>query len=348
MKRGAAREPPANGSSDHDDSLDDPRFLPFERNDAYGLLGRSISPLQKAILALCSVLAVVKLLGALLCLLSFWTCCRLSAVLPPSARVRTVALLGRMHTRVCVGCLGFMYLRWVRVKPPPGAPPPPPYAAIVSNHCSWADILIMMSHFFPSFVARHSTINIPLIGVISQLMGCIYVDREQSFAARQQAGITKQPTALGVSSMVKQRMLDMAAGKLPDARPVLLFPEGTTTNGHYLLPFKSGAFLAGLPVQPVVLRYGQGRFSPTWEMMPAARHMLLMLFTPLHSVTCYELPVYVPNEKEKVDPQLYAANVRQSMMEFAPWLHDTDATFEDKKRLERVLIRRLGLDKKES
>lgn len=34
-------------------------------------------------------------------------------------------------------------------------------------------------------------------------------------------------------------------------------------------------------------------------------------------------------------------------MEFAPWLHDTDATYEDKKRLEGMLIRRLGLDKKE-
>lgn len=33
----------------------------------------------------------------------------------------------------------------------------------------------------------------------------------------------------------------------------------------------------------------QGRFSPTWEMMSAARHMLLMLCTPLHSVTCYEV-----------------------------------------------------------
>jgi hypothetical protein len=33
--------------------------------------------------------------------------------------------------------------------------------------------------------------------------------------------------------------------------------QGTTTNGEYLLPFKTGAFLAGLPVQPVVLKYGK-------------------------------------------------------------------------------------------
>lgn len=36
--------------------------------------------------------------------------------------------------------------------------------------------------------------------------------------------------------------------------------QGTTTNGQYLLPFKSGAFLAGAPVQPVLIRYGKVRF----------------------------------------------------------------------------------------
>ena len=33
--------------------------------------------------------------------------------------------------------------------------------------------------------------------------------------------------------------------------------QGTTTNGEYLLPFKTGAFLAGAPVQPVILCYGK-------------------------------------------------------------------------------------------
>ena len=33
--------------------------------------------------------------------------------------------------------------------------------------------------------------------------------------------------------------------------------QGTTSNGMCLLPFKTGAFLAGLPVQPVVIKYGK-------------------------------------------------------------------------------------------
>lgn len=41
--------------------------------------------------------------------------------------------------------------------------------------------------------------------------------------------------------------------------------EGTTTNGDYLLPFKTGAFRARTPVQPVILKYPFRRFSPAWD-----------------------------------------------------------------------------------
>ena len=49
-------------------------------------------------------------------------------------------------------------------------------------------------------------------------------------------------------------------------------------------------------------------------MIPAARHIFLMLTLPVHSVTCFELPVYRPSEAERKDPKLYAHNVRQLMV----------------------------------
>ena len=93
----------------------------------------------------------------------------------------------------------------------------------------------------------------------------------------------------GTGNIVKERIQRAARGEAPGQRPMLLFPEvsslqcmlgdlyrlqfefcfqtlyyngpcnlqGTTTNGRYLLPFKSGAFLAGCPVQPVLLKYGK-------------------------------------------------------------------------------------------
>ncbi len=67
--------------------------------------------------------------------------------------------------------------------------------------------------------------------------------------------------------------------------------------------------------------------SPAWEMIPAARHLFLMLCNPLHSVTAFELPVYHPNEEEKRDPRLYAANVRKLMVRHAHPVADRDASF---------------------
>lgn len=58
----------------------------------------------------------------------------------------------------------------------------------------------------------------------------------------------------------------------------------------------------------------QGRFSPAWEMIPATRHLFFLLANPLHSVTCFELPVYRPSPAERADPKLYAANVRKLMV----------------------------------
>ena len=56
-------------------------------------------------------------------------------------------------------------------------------------------------------------------------------------------------------------------------------PEGTTTNGNYILPFKTGAFLAGTPIQPVILRYPYIHFSPAWETISGASNSHVLLLT---------------------------------------------------------------------
>ena len=58
-----------------------------------------------------------------------------------------------------------------------------------------------------------------------------------------------------------------------------IYPEGTTTNGFYLLPFKTGAFLAGTPIQPVILRYPYIHFSPAWETISGASNSHVLLLT---------------------------------------------------------------------
>lgn len=52
----------------------------------------------------------------------------------------------------------------------------------------------------------------------------------------------------------------------------------------------------------------------SWEAISIQRHMFLALANPTHSLTVYELPVYVPSAAERADPKLYAANVRAVMV----------------------------------
>jgi hypothetical protein len=52
------------------------------------------------------------------------------------------------------------------------------FGAIVSNHVSYLDILYHMSASFPSFVAKRSVGKLPLVGLISKCLGCVYVQRE--------------------------------------------------------------------------------------------------------------------------------------------------------------------------
>lgn len=77
-------------------------------------------------------------------------------------------------------------------------------------------------------------------------------------------------------------------------RPACTRAQGTTTNGSYLLSFRKGAFLAGLPVKPVVVVYPwkglrrrggllpdqggwKGGFNVAWDTIALPRHLYLML-----------------------------------------------------------------------
>ena len=267
-----------------------------------------------------------------------------SLLFPAKHRGDWVAWLGKVHCRLCLFFIGFVRVNWVAIdwdgEPAPAESKHAPKAilsGIVSNHLSWADILVHMSHSFPAFVARASTASTPLVGSISKAMGCLYVERAKT-KSDQKAGS-------GVSALVKARMENSQSS---GERPLLLFPEGTTTNGHFLLPFKSGAFLAGQPVQPVIIQYGTRGMSPSWESIVIKRHITLLLCQLVHTVTCFTLPCYVPNAEERADPTLFAANVRNAMLKASQGkLRPSDETYFDKVQFNDALKRKHGYIKDE-
>ncbi|GFQ01247.1 lysophospholipid acyltransferase lpeat1 [Phtheirospermum japonicum] len=302
------------------------KYAPFVRYDIYGPMGCGELPLvEKFLLAMALMFVVpMRLMVGTTVLVVYYLICRgCTAFLAPNRedegeqedyahiggwRRAVIVASGRFLSRVMLFVFGFYWIsetsRDIEVDGQlssedqseemrrPGV--------IVSNHVSYIDILYHMSSSLPSFVAKSSVAKLPLVGLISKCLGCVYVQRD-----------LKSSDFKGVSAVITERIREAHQNK--SAPRILLFPEGTTTNGDYLLPFKTGAFLAKAPVLPVILRYPFQRFSPAWDSISGARHVILLLCQFVNYIEVMKLSVYHPSEQEKEDPKLYAENVRQLM-----------------------------------
>lgn len=173
-------------------------------------------------------------------------------------------------------------------------------ATIISNHSSLADPCLLAYLFAPSFIAKNDVHKIPGVGRVGAAQHAFYIDRMHG-------------TKLSVTEKLaeRQRLVAQADGVLP---PVAIFPEGTTTNGEHLLKFRTGAFVAGTPVSPVLIRYSYRWFSPTYESIKTGPYILGLLSQYALRVRYHRLPVYYPTNAEKSDASLYAANVHAWML----------------------------------
>lgn len=127
-----------------------------------------------------------------------------------------------------------------------------PGSLIVANHISWLDIYAINAVRPSAFVSKAEVRGWPLIGWLSSQTDTIFLRRD----SRRHA------------SAVNDEIAEMLAKN----KDVVIFPEGTTTDGTKLLKFHSAllqsAIAAGRPVQPVALSYfdaaGQRSLAPVY------------------------------------------------------------------------------------
>lgn len=116
-------------------------------------------------------------------------------------------------------------------------------AFFVANHISWIDIWALKQLHTIHFVAKSDIRDWPLIGWLAQKTGTLFIERTR-----------RHDTA---------RMLTEVEEALNRKACVCLFPEGTTTDGTELKPFKASLFQAainnGAQVWPVALHYPDGK-----------------------------------------------------------------------------------------
>lgn len=127
-----------------------------------------------------------------------------------------------------------------------GTPPAEGPALIASNHASWLDIVVLSAMAPLSFIAKREVNGWPFFGSLARLQRTVFVHRDQRHA-----------TANSRDEMQER----FKAGDI-----LVLFPEGTSSDGHRVLPFKSAFFGAaeypGVVVRPVTIAYGGHRNLP--------------------------------------------------------------------------------------
>lgn len=136
-------------------------------------------------------------------------------------------------------------------------------ALLVANHVSWLDPLVVASLLPCVPISKLDLARWPVVGGLARDLGVVFVARGDA-----RSGL---------------RVLRGAEAALADGLPVLNFPEGTTTAGETVLPFRKGLFgiarARGFPIVPVAISYdppelawvGNDAFLPHWLGLAATR-----------------------------------------------------------------------------
>lgn len=110
---------------------------------------------------------------------------------------------------------------------------------LVANHISWLDVFVISAIFPATFVCKSEVRAWPAIGSLCVKTGTIFIERGRSAAAR----ITNEAVV----------------AHLRQGRQIAVFPEGTTTDGSCMEPFRAALLQTALDssavVQPLALRY---------------------------------------------------------------------------------------------
>jgi 1-acyl-sn-glycerol-3-phosphate acyltransferase len=108
-----------------------------------------------------------------------------------------------------------------------GEPPAKGPTLFVSNHISWLDIPVLSSITPLSFIAKQEVAGWPFISWLAKLQRTVFVDRTRRISVKETTGAVTE--------------------RLNAGERVVLFAEGTSSDGNQVLPFKSSLFAAVEP-----------------------------------------------------------------------------------------------------
>lgn len=117
--------------------------------------------------------------------------------------------------------------------------PPAEGHLVVANHVSWLDIFVLLSVQPARFVAKAEIRSWPIAGWMADALGTFYIRRGRG----------------GTAALLERLRPHLAQGGT-----IVVFPEGTTSDGRQVLPFHPRLFAAAMDsdalIQPAALHYG--------------------------------------------------------------------------------------------
>lgn len=174
---------------------------------------------------------VFRLLGIAVCLL--YGMGEMFFLFPFYSKQRKLRAIQLWSLRVLASC-GLKLETYGRL-PEPGRG-----QMMICNHISWLDIMAVNGAFPGRFVAKDDVAKWPVVGYLATQAQTVYVTRNKGTE--------------GNSEKIRH-----VTEALKNGDTVTLFPEGTSTEGREILPFKTSffqaAYEAGVPLIPVLCRY---------------------------------------------------------------------------------------------
>lgn len=175
----------------------------------------------------------------------------------------------------------------------------PTRGLLVSNHLSYLDILVFSAISPCVFVSKIEVRSWPLYGWLATMAGTVYVDRSRS---------ADTPRA--------NRLM---ADALSQGNVVVLFPEGTSTDGTSILRFHAGLLESAVtlqePVSAAHIRYRAQNGSVKkdicyWGTMTFIPHLLRLM-----SVQGIRAEVRFSSETKRFEDRKVAANITRDLVE---------------------------------
>lgn len=190
----------------------------------------------------------------------------------------------------------------------------------ISNHITWIDIFYLLSILPPGFLAKSSVKRVPCVSFIARYLNSLFVEREQRSDRSQTIQALKSR-----SEEMKRR---------PQEYLLHVFPEGTTTNGKYVLKFKPGAFLMKLPLKLFSLSY-QSAFDPAMNLVSDLDNIIGILSQPVMHLHCEEVVGLISPQPGVELNEFITAVESVYFHEFG--LNCTGRCFTDKKQFEKQI-----------